>query len=202
MYERDDQWDMDSLETASEVRVFWPVLRKFGGLFVIAVLTVGGGFSFLGGGDSPNLAAQQAQKMAVAVKPIPQPGPQADEEGYEMSIPAGANGHFVVDALANGRSVRFLVDTGASGIMLTEADAKKAGIQPASLTYSDRIQTATGEIPAARTRVREIRIGDLVVDDMEVWITRAPMPISLLGMTFLRRLASYEARSDRLILRW
>ena len=112
------------------------------------------------------------------------------------------HGHFVVNALTNGRSVKFLVDTGASGIMLTEADARKVGIQPASLTYTDRIQTANGQIPAARTTVREIRIGDLVVDDMEVWITRAPMSISLLGMTFLRRLESYEARGDQLILRW
>ncbi len=198
MIERDDQWDLDSLDAEPEAGVSWPILRKFGALIVMSLMFVGGGFGFMGGSEGLKPEAQQARQTQIARKP----SLQSSAGGYEMTIPAGANGHFFVNAVANGRSVRFLVDTGASGIMLTEADAKRVGLQPASLTYSLRVQTANGEIAAARTNVREIRIGDLVVNDMEVWITRAPMNISLLGMTFLRRLASYEARSDRLILRW
>jgi len=202
MIERDDQWDLDTFDTGPETGVSWPILRKFGYLVVVSLMFVGGGFGFLDGSGGLKPEAEQVRQPPITAKSNRQSSPQTSTGGYEMTIPAGANGHFVVNALTNGRSVKFLVDTGASGIMLTQADAKRAGIQPASLTYSDRIQTANGEIAAARTIVREIRIGDLAVDNMEVWITRAPMSISLLGMTFLRRLSSYEARADRLILRW
>jgi len=198
MFDRDEQWDLESLDTEPEAGVLWPVLRNVGALIAICLMVAATYYGVMGDIDGPLPGAQQARQLPAASRPSPQSG----DGGYQLTIPAGANGHFLVNAQANGNSVRFLVDTGATGIMLTEADARKAGIQPASLTYSDRIQTANGEIPAARTIVREIRIDGLVVDDVEVWVTRAPMPISLLGMTFLKRLASYEARSDRLILRW
>ncbi len=198
MLDRDDQWDLEALDDAPNAGVLWPVLRKAGFIVAFSFMSFGGYYAFLGDGSGAKPGAQQVRQLPIASKPRPQP----ESRGYEMTIPAGANGHFVVNAMTNGRSVKFLVDTGATGIMLTEADAKKVGIQPASLTYSDRIQTANGQIPAARTTVREIRIGDLVVNDMEVWISRAPMSISLLGMTFLRKLESYEVRNDQLILRW
>jgi len=198
MFDRDEQWDLESLDAEPDAGVLWPVLRNVGALVAVCLMAALVFFGVMGEGDRPKPGAQQARQLPIPGKP----GRQSGDGGYQLTIPAGANGHFVVDAKANGNSVTFLVDTGATGIMLTEADARKAGIQPASLTYSDRIQTANGEIPAARTIVREIRIDGLVVDDVEVWITRAPMPISLLGMTFLKRLASYEARGDRLILRW
>jgi len=191
MIERDDQWDLEPYDSAPEKGVFWPILRKFGALVVVSLMVVGGGFGFLDG-------TKPGAKQPIASKA----SPRASSGGYEMSIPAGANGHFVVNAFANGRAVKFLVDTGASGILLSEEDAKRVGIQPNSLTYDVGVQTANGAIQVARTTVREIRIGDLTVNNMEVWITRAPMSISLLGMTFLRRLDSYEARADQLILRW
>lgn len=198
MFDRDEQWDLEALDAEPEAGVLWPVLRNVGALVAVCLMAAVAFFAVMGDSDGPLPGARQARQLPTTS----QPSPQSGDWGYQLTIPAGANGHFLVNAQANGNSVKFLVDTGATGIMLTEADARKAGIQPASLTYSDRIQTANGEIPAARTIVREIRIDGLVVDDMEVWVTRAPMPISLLGMTFLKRLASYEARGDRLILRW
>ncbi len=198
MFDRDDQWDLESIGEESGAGVLGPVLRNVGALIAICLMAAATFFGIMGDGDGPKPQAQQARPL-----PIPNsPSPPSNNGGYQLTIPAGANGHFLVVAQANGNPVKFLVDTGASGIMLTETDARKAGIQPATLTYSDRIQTANGKIPAARTVLREIRIDGLVVDDVEVWITRAPLPISLLGMTFLKRLASYEARGDRLILRW
>ena len=196
--DRDDLWEPESLDDAEDAGVLWPVLRNVGllvGICLAAVWVlaeVAGGFM----GNAPGV--QQARQQGVAGKP---PAPSGNGD-YELTIPAGANGHFLVNAMADGRPVRFLVDTGATGILLTQEDARAVGIHPASLTYSDRIRTANGDIAAAKATIREIRIAGLIVDDMEVWVTRAPMPISLLGMTFLNRLASYEARSDRLILRW
>lgn len=205
MFERDDRWDLDSSGDEPAAGVLWPVLRNVGALIATALLAAWAFFGVTGSSDGPTPQVQQARPgpgAGTPRAPSTDGGYESTDGRYELTIPAGANGHFMVTALANGNSVRFLVDTGASGVMLTEADARTAGLRPASLAYSDRIQTANGEIPAARTTVREIRVAGLVVDNVEVWITRAPMPMSLLGMTFLRRLASYEARGDRLILRW
>ncbi len=198
MADRDDHWEPESYDDADDAGVLRPVLRNVALLVAISLAAVWVISKVAGGivGNGPG--APQARQQGAVVKPLAPTG----NGDYELAIPAGANGHFLVNAMANGRPVRFLVDTGASGILLTQEDARAVGIYPASLTYSERIRTANGDIAAAKATVRQIRIAGLIVDDLDVWVTRAPMPISLLGMTFLNRLASYEARSDRLILRW
>ncbi|MHA1600939.1 MAG: TIGR02281 family clan AA aspartic protease [Alphaproteobacteria bacterium] len=195
--DRDEQWDLESLADEPVGGVLWPVLRNIGALIAICLFAVWAVFGVMGDSNGPKPMAKQAQVPMAS-----EPGSPSAGGGYELTIPAGANGHFLVNAQANGRSVKFLVDTGASSVMLTEADARKVGIQPESLTYDLRVQTANGDIRAARATMRELRIDDLVVDDVEVLITRAPLSISLLGMSFLRRVGSYEARGDQLILRW
>jgi aspartyl protease family protein len=198
--DRDDKWGLEAEADSEEAGVFLPVLRNVI-LLVAMCLVIAWFVSYLSSGTilNPSERAQQGRQLLATVSPT-QPGSQAG--GHEMTIPVGAGGHFLVDAMANGGAVRFLIDTGASGILLTQADAQKAGIHPASLSFSDRVQTANGDILVARSNLRQIRIAGLRVDDMEVWVTRSPMPISLLGMSFLSRLASYEARNDGLILRW
>jgi aspartyl protease family protein len=198
--DRNDHWEVDPTEGDVEAGVFWPVLRNVGLLvaMALAVAWIVSLFSGNAGFDQP--ADIQPERQFLATGSPPQPGSQPG--GRALLIPAGANGHFLVDAMANGGKVRFLIDTGASGILLTQEDAQKAGIHPASLSYGERVQTANGDILVARANLRHIRIAGLRVDNMDVWVTRAPMPISLLGMTFLSRLSSFEARPGGLILRW
>ena len=196
MPDRDNNWELEPFADGDEAGVFWPVLRNVG-LLVATCLAVAWIVSSISGETDviPANQAQQGRQLLATGQPA-QPG------GYRMTIPAAANGHFLVDAMANNGEVRFLIDTGASGILLTQEDAKKAGIHPASLSFNQRVQTANGEILVAQANLRQIRIGGLTVQDLEVWVTRSPMPISLLGMTFLSRLASYEARKEELVLRW
>lgn len=196
----DDKWALEADVDSEEAGVFLPVLRNVV-LLVAMCLVIAWFVSSFSSGTiiNPPERALQGRQLLATVSP-PQPGSQPG--GHEMTIPAGAGGHFLVDATANGVAVRFLIDTGASGILLTQADAQKAGIHPASLTFTDRVQTANGDMLVARSNLRQIRIAGLRVDDMEVWVTRSPMPVSLLGMSFLRRLASYEAQKDGLVLRW
>lgn len=127
-------------------------------------------------------------------------------DGYDADvehvIEAGPHGHYVIEAMVNGRPVTFLVDTGATEIVLTLDDARRLGFEPRTLRYTQRFRTANGEVRGAPVRLREIRIGQLQLYDLQASVNEAPLGISLLGMSFLERLAGYEVRDGRLVLRW
>lgn len=112
------------------------------------------------------------------------------------------SGHFEAVAGVNDASVRFLVDTGASSIVLSHGDAARAGIDPTKLRYDVRTQTANGEGRAARTRLGRVYLGGIERRDVPALIA-APgrLSQSLLGQTFLESLSAYERRGDRLTLR-
>jgi aspartyl protease family protein len=136
----------------------------------------------------------------------PQATPQhevaQDEPWNEMMVQAGAGGHFLLDLIVNGSKVRFLLDTGASEVMLTPDDARRLGFLPTRLEFTKRFQTANGEVRGAPVILREMRIGQLAVHDVPATVNESPMAISLLGMSFLARLQGYEVRDNRLVLRW
>jgi aspartyl protease family protein len=114
---------------------------------------------------------------------------------------AGPDGHFVVPGSANGAPMRFLVDTGATLVMLTPSDARAAGIDPSALVFNAAMRTANGTVPAAVTVLREVRVGGISIGDVRAAII-AKAPQSVLGMSFLSRLKSFEMRQDRLTLSW
>jgi aspartyl protease family protein len=120
----------------------------------------------------------------------------------EYVIEPGAGGHYVVDAMVNGAPITFLVDTGASSIVLTMADAEHLGFRPESLRFTQRFVTANGEVRGAPVVLREIRIGQFSLYDVPASVNEAPLSVSLLGMSFLRRLNGYGVEDGRLVLRW
>jgi aspartyl protease family protein len=120
----------------------------------------------------------------------------------EIVVPPGPRGHFFLVAEVNGVDVQFLVDTGASTVTLTEEDARRVGLSPYSLDYSATYKTANGDIAAAPVTLQRIQLRDLELSDVEATVTRAPLSISLMGMSFLSRLPGYEVRSDGLVLRY
>ncbi len=128
------------------------------------------------------------------------PRPAAGDR--ELIIQASQGGHFLVEADLNGTSVLFLIDTGARALVLTPADAARVGIHVSDRDFTQRVRTANGVVRAAPMRLDSLRIGQLWVTDLEAWVNEAPMGISLLGMTFLQRLGSYEVRDGTLYLRW
>ena len=119
-----------------------------------------------------------------------------------MIIPAGAHGHFMVEAVVEGTPLAFVVDIGASDVILSPADAKRLGFRADELRFTRRYQTANGPVAAAPVTLRELRIGQFSAFDVEASVNGAPLPVSLLGMSFLRRLRGYEVDDGRLILRW
>jgi clan AA aspartic protease (TIGR02281 family) len=122
--------------------------------------------------------------------------------GLEYVVAAGPSGHFLIDAWVNGEPVTFLVDTGASDIVLTLDDARRIGLEPRTLAFTQRFATANGEVRGAPVVLREIRVGQFRVFDVSASVNEAALEVSLLGMSFLEQLSGYEVRGDRLILRW
>jgi clan AA aspartic protease (TIGR02281 family) len=118
----------------------------------------------------------------------------------ELVLRAGAHGHFMVEATVNGEPLHFMVDTGASSIYLTPEDAERLGWPPQRLTFSERYGTAAGEVRAAPVTLRSLRIGQLELYDLPASVGEQSSGISLLGMSFLKRLESYQVRGDTLIL--
>ncbi len=114
---------------------------------------------------------------------------------------ANEQGHVVLDAAINGAPVRMLVDTGASLVTLTPADARAAGVDPAGLAFSGHVQTANGIARMAPVTLREIRIGQLSLYDVPASVLEH-LNVSLLGMSFLSRLQGYEMRDGKLTITW
>jgi aspartyl protease family protein len=125
-------------------------------------------------------------------------------EGQEQAvrIRKRADGHFVAKTEVNGVTVTMLVDTGASSVVLKPADARLAGVDVDRLTYSVPVQTANGTAYAAAVRLKRLSVGGITVDGIEALVAKpGTLGESLLGMTFLRRLRSYEFSGEFLTLR-
>jgi aspartyl protease family protein len=112
------------------------------------------------------------------------------------------DGHFVVRASVNGQSMTLLVDTGATTVVLKPADAEQAGVDTGDLNYTVAVQTANGTTYAAPVHLRSLAIGPLMVRDVHALVAPpGSLNENLLGMSFLRRLRSYEFSKDYLTLR-
>jgi len=125
-----------------------------------------------------------------------------DEEGRStVTVRRMENGHFAADAEVNGTVVHFMMDTGASRIVLTARDARRIGIDMAKLHYNYPVSTANGSTYYARIALDSIKLGTIRRESLYAYVAReGELDISLLGMDFLNRLSGYNVRGDRLIL--
>jgi aspartyl protease family protein len=120
----------------------------------------------------------------------------------DFSIPADRTGHFVVTASLNGRQIRMLLDTGATLVVLSYEDASAAGLRPRQQDFNRKSNTANGTVETALTRVSEIQVGNIVLRDVDAAVLPpGRAAISLLGMSFLRRLRGFEMVEGKLVLR-
>ncbi|HEX4636161.1 MAG TPA: TIGR02281 family clan AA aspartic protease [Rhizomicrobium sp.] len=130
------------------------------------------------------------------------PGYPVQTGPHELTLSEGEDGHFHVYGTINGTRIAFLVDTGASDIVLDPADARRLGIDLDTLTFDRPFGSANGIGYGAKTVVAGLVVGPIVFSDVEVSINKARMGSSLLGMAFLKRLKSYSVSGGKLILRW
>ena len=114
---------------------------------------------------------------------------------------ADRRGHFSLMAMINGAPLRLVIDTGASLVALTLDDAQAAGIGRSELVFSQLTHTANGTVRFAPVLLREIRIEQLAVDNVPAAVIEN-LDQSLLGMSFLKRLKSFEMRDGALTIGW
>ena len=121
------------------------------------------------------------------------------EQG-QIILPRSRDGHYYLTAQINGNPVRFVVDTGATDIVLTKADAARIGIDPESLDYLGRAGTANGETRTAFVRLDEVVVGNAVDRDVSAVVNDGAMSQSLLGMGYLQRWGRIEITQGELRL--
>lgn len=159
-------------------------------LAILAVLVVG--FTY----------QDTLRDVALRVRSELIPGYAVETEPGVLKLTAGRDGHFHVIGTANGVTVNFLIDTGASDVVLSPADAARLGVDVGALNYSRLSQTANGIGRGAPFVLNVLSIGPIERRDVAVTVNGAEMSGSLLGMSFLRNLASIEIQGREMILRW
>ena len=124
-----------------------------------------------------------------------------DSRNGTASFRRGIDGHFLVASHVNGVPVRMLFDTGASAVVLSYADAKRAGIDVAGLDFSMPVTTANGTGRAAVVKLDKLDVGGIVRRNVTAFVAdRGALEGSLLGMTFLETLKRFSVAGNTLEL--
>lgn len=125
---------------------------------------------------------------------------QAVEGGARIELIRAGDEHFYLTLQVGDLPVRFMVDTGASNIVLSDRDTDRLGIDRKSLAYLGQARTANGTIRTARVTLRDVRLEGEPLGDLPAWVGDGPLEVSLLGMEFLNRFSSVEMARDKLVL--
>ncbi len=148
-----------------------------------AVMEIGGKRHTLRVGDAPASVGSSGE---------------AGASGNRVVLTAGTNGHFVTQGQINGRTVQMLVDTGASVVSISMDDAERMGI-----SYKGgqlvAMNTANGVTRAWRIKLASVKVGDVLVSDVDAVVSPGAMPAVLLGNSFLTRFQMTRT-NDQMVL--
>ena len=122
------------------------------------------------------------------------------EEG-RIEVPRGPDGHYHLTLQINDTPVQFVVDTGATNLVLTQKDAARVGIDAGDLAFVGQAQTANGTVRTAPVRLDSVELGPFRDTRVRAWVNGGEMDGSLLGMDYLQRFSSVEFSGGRLVLR-
>jgi aspartyl protease family protein len=124
---------------------------------------------------------------------------QSVRQDGRLEVPRAADGHYHLTLTIDGTAIDFLVDTGATNVVLSQADARKLGIDPGTLAYLGQADTANGTVRTARVRLKDVALPPFHDDSLAAYVTDGRMDGSLLGMDYLGRYR-IEIAGDRMIL--
>lgn len=142
---------------------------------------------------------EQLRGPATALQVAANPAGGALVKG-EFMVRASEDGHFYVRGAVNGESVLFLVDTGASDIVLSIATADRVGLDHSRLKFDGQAATANGMVPVAAARLDRLAVGPIERRNVQVAVNGGAIDVNLLGMSFLRSLRGWRVEGDRLYL--
>jgi aspartyl protease family protein len=117
-----------------------------------------------------------------------------------IEVPRERDGHYHMTLGVNGAPIRFIVDTGATDLVLSQDDAVRAGLDLDQLRYFGRAYTANGEVRTAQVRLDEVRVGEIVDTFVPAVVNEGDMRVSLLGMSYLQEFGRIEIADDTLRL--
>lgn len=147
------------------------------------------------------VANTDAEPTAPSVASLSVEPQRASTARRVATIRSRPDGHYWTRALVNKKStVEFMVDTGASVVALTYKDAQKMGLRPDKLDYRWEIRTAGGVTMGASVKIDSIQINQVHVKNVDAMVLKTDLDQSLLGMSFLKELYSYEFRGDRMLI--
>lgn len=121
-------------------------------------------------------------------------------DGQRVALRRGDDGHFHATLRINGQTVRFLVDTGATQMVLSQADARRVGLDPSRLVFSVPTITANGTVFSAPVTLREVVLGPFTDRDVSAMVNGGPLGTSLLGMRYLDRFARVSVEGGQMVL--
>ncbi|MFK7943924.1 MAG: TIGR02281 family clan AA aspartic protease [Paracoccaceae bacterium] len=121
-------------------------------------------------------------------------------DGETVALDRERDGHFHALLQVNGRDVRFIVDTGATNLVLSKRDAEAVGYDTSELAFTIPTQTANGRIMSAPVRLDEVRLADFADRDVRATVNGGDLNVSLLGMSYLERFSSWRVEGDRMYL--
>lgn len=182
-------------------------------IYLILLLAVIAGWFLLQARQGLNRTLQQAAVWAMIFtggaaavglwQDITRTGTRAQMQtsaSGQIILPRARDGHYYLTAQINGAPIRFVVDTGASDIVLTQDDARKAGIDPGSLKYLGRANTANGQVRTAFVKLDQVALGQSLDHGVPAVVNAGSMAQSLLGMGYLQRWGRIEIAEGRMIL--
>ena len=143
-------------------------------------------------------AAAFVRTLTLGGSPVSLGGANSEGGGEQIVLTAGLGGHFITGGSINGKPVEFMVDTGATTVAMSAAEADRIGLK-----YKDGPRmtgnTANGQVTGYRASLNSVRIGDVQVYNVEAAILPLPMPHILLGNSFLTRF-QMKRENDRMTL--
>ena len=148
------------------------------------------------------LAPRMVNQEPAAAASAPQQKPPGPRMPSTLAVAADYRGHYIVHPSVDNYRIKMMVDTGASFVALTSADAQALGIRNDASSRKVMLSTANGTIVGFRTVLREIRLGEIVVRNVDaVVLPERALGMSLLGNSFLSKLLGYEVQTGRMVLR-
>ena len=128
------------------------------------------------------------------------PAGQAVDSKGRVTLTRERDSHFYADVDVDGTTLRMLVDSGATTVALTRADAQRLGIDPDDLPVAGYARTAGGTVPVRRARIDRIAIGPLAAERVAAVIVDSDLGVSLLGQSFLRTVDTVTVQGARMTL--